>query len=135
MQLSSEDLSRLTGVDHHDSEALVAVTLAGEPVGYALLRQLAHRAGVPGSKRSPELPCRNRDMIQLLRELGPAVKNHYEQGGVVEVEVELPTNAERATRPRIFGRRAGPPSIPRVSINRSLQAGHNRPRSCPQKGP
>jgi GNAT superfamily N-acetyltransferase len=127
-QLSSADLSRLTNVDHHDSEALVAATPAGEPVGvaryirlgkestgaevavtvvdewqqrgvgYALLRKLARRAREVGIETFTGICLGdNRSAIQLLHELGPAVKNHYEQGGVVELEVELPTNADADT--------------------------------------
>lgn len=127
-QLTSEELAYFTELDHRDHQALVAVTPSGKiigvaryirfgkassgaevavtvvdewqrhGVGYALLRQLAHRARDAGIEAFTGIClANNRDMIQLLRELGPAVKNQYQQGGVVELEVELPTDADPDT--------------------------------------
>jgi GNAT superfamily N-acetyltransferase len=79
--------------------AEVAVTVVDEwqqrGVGYALLRLLARRAREAGIATFTGICLAdNRNMIQLLRELGPAVKSTNDRGGVVELEVELPTDAD-----------------------------------------
>jgi len=80
------------------TSAEVAVTVVDEwqqrGVGYALVRELARRARNAGIETFTGICLAdNRKMIQLLRELGPAVKSQYEEGGVVELEVELATDA------------------------------------------
>jgi GNAT superfamily N-acetyltransferase len=127
-ELTHDDLSYLTAIDHEDSEALVAISPDGDPVGvaryirlaekpsaaevavtvvdewqgrgvgYALIRQLAERARQVGIETFIGICLTgNREMIQLLHELGPTVRDRYDHGGAVEVEVELPTDADPAT--------------------------------------
>lgn len=118
-ELSDAQLSYLTEVDHHDHEALVAVSDAGEGLGVArfvrledptaaeaavtvvdawqgkglgtaLCNLLAERAREEGIERFTALLLANNDQMQdVLATLGPAHVLSRDVG-TVEVEVALP---------------------------------------------
>ena len=130
--LTEAELSRLTAVDHHDHEALVAVdddghlvgvaryirregrptaaevavTVAdewqGRGVGTELLTRLIARAGDEAIETFVA-SClgTNRDMIVLFRELGESVKSTGMSAGVLELEIELPTDADHLVTPAL----------------------------------
>ena len=123
-RLTRGDLAYLTELDHHDHEALVAVTPAGEIVGVAryvrlgprsrlaevaltvadewqrqgigtgLLQCLARRATEQGIQTFVGVClATNKDMIELLRRLDREATVSTIDGGLVEVDVTLPTAA------------------------------------------
>jgi L-amino acid N-acyltransferase YncA len=117
-RLSPRELDRVTHVDHRDREAFVvldrdaligigsyersagsdAAEIAfevddaqqGRGIGMLLFERLAAAARERGIRRfvANVLP-QNRRMLQLFREAGLAEQTHFE-GGIVEVELELP---------------------------------------------
>ncbi len=120
--LSDAYVRYLTDVDHHDHEALVALTSDGGSVGVArfvrsradpeaaevavtvldewqgrgagtaLLARLADRARAEGIVRFTALMlATNRDMLELLENLGP-VRILEQSVGTVEVEITLPAS-------------------------------------------
>jgi GNAT superfamily N-acetyltransferase len=122
-ELRDRDLEYLTEVDHHDHEAIVAQMPGGEPlgvarfvrtsedsaeaavavaddwqgkgVGTALLTRLAERAREEGISRfTATCLSTNRDMLQLLRELGPT-RILRSGDGVVEAQIDLPASAAK----------------------------------------
>jgi len=79
--------------------AEVAVTVVdewqGRGVGTGLLRRLAQRASETATGRFLAVCLAgNRDMLELLHELGPVVAEHSLGDDVVEVEVDLPAEPE-----------------------------------------
>jgi RimJ/RimL family protein N-acetyltransferase len=122
-QLTPAQLTYLTDVDHHDHEAVVAESPDGTPMGVAryvrvdpesstaevavavvdrhqgkgvasaLLDRLADRAREEGVERfTATALATNDDVIDLLARMGPT-STAPAQGGVVEMEIELPVEA------------------------------------------
>ncbi|MQA76397.1 MAG: GNAT family N-acetyltransferase [Solirubrobacterales bacterium] len=88
-------VARYVRLRERPEAADVAVTVAdewqGRGVGTALLERLARRAITAGIIRFVGVClAANEDMIELLRDLGPAVTRRHAGGSVIEVEVELP---------------------------------------------
>jgi GNAT superfamily N-acetyltransferase len=101
-------------------KAEVAVTVADEwqhrGVGTALLERLAKRARASGIDSFIAVCLtRNRDMLQLLRELGPLKTcEKPDDAGVIEAEVELPASTEATTpAPRVSASAAPRPAVRR----------------------
>jgi RimJ/RimL family protein N-acetyltransferase len=118
-RLTEDELTRLTVLDHHDREALVAFEPGGElvavaryfalddptraevaiaiaddwqhrGVGTAILSQLMRRASADGIQTFvASCLADNRDMIKLFRELGERVTFTGQGAGVVELEISL----------------------------------------------
>jgi GNAT superfamily N-acetyltransferase len=130
-RLTASQLDYLTELDHEAHEALIAVTEAneivgiaryvrnredprqaevavtvadewqGRGVGTALLQLLATRARQNGIEYFIGVClAENREMLQLFDELGPTSRRRSD-GGVIEVEVMLPTTATHAIRPAL----------------------------------
>ena len=119
-ELNSQTLDYLTDVDHHDHEAVVAVNpLTGVGVGVAryvrsrddpqsaevavtvaddwqgrgvarlLLEELADRARAEGVKQfTAVVQAQNERAVRLVERIGPL--EHTEEGGYLEVKVQLP---------------------------------------------
>ena len=87
------------------AEAAVAVldNWQGRGVGTELLRRLATSAREAGVESfTASCFAWNHEIQDLLHELGPHTRTRSEGGGVVELEVELPTaDEERALRPAL----------------------------------
>jgi GNAT superfamily N-acetyltransferase len=129
-KLTPAQLTYLTDVDHHDHEAVVAEAPDGTPMGVAryvrvepdsstaevavavidrhqgkgvasaLLDRLAERAQDEGVDRfTATALATNDEVIELLSRMGPTT-TAPSQGGVVEMEIELPveTHAESSLR-------------------------------------
>jgi GNAT superfamily N-acetyltransferase len=124
-RLSSAELDYFTHVDHHDHEALVAldgpeivgvaryirdrervavaevaVTVVDDwqrrGVGTALLEALARRAQANGIHSfTATVLAENALMLTVLHELGVVARERLLAGGVIELEVELPTDSPR----------------------------------------
>jgi RimJ/RimL family protein N-acetyltransferase len=121
--LSAAQLTYLTDVDHHDHEAVVAISPDGNPMGVAryvrvdpdsdaaevavavpdryqrngvataLLQRLTERAQDEGVRRfTATALAGNDDVIDLLAQMGPMTRAPVD-GGVVEMEIELPVEA------------------------------------------
>ena len=136
-RLSPRLLRYLTEIDHHDHEALVAESVDGEPVGVAryirleddheaaelavavidhwqgkgaateLLTRLAARASEEGVERFvATCLAENLDVIELLEELC-AKRTGQAEGGLIEVEMELPAADERPLRAALRRAAAG----------------------------
>lgn len=132
LELRDAELRRLTEVDHHDHEALVAVdpnnglvgvaryvrledspakaevavTVADEwqarGVGTALLARLTAHAQDEGIELfTASCLADNEDMLILFRELGQSVRQTGAGAGVVELEIELPTDAQHLLAPAL----------------------------------
>jgi RimJ/RimL family protein N-acetyltransferase len=128
-ELSEEQLSYLTAVDHRDHEALVALEPAGDAVGVArfvrvsddvaecaivvaddwqnrglgteLLERLVERAREEGVDRFTALVlAENKDALRLLERLGDAVRRA--EGSQLELEIELPARAESSAPLRLI---------------------------------
>ena len=121
-ELSDEQLSYLTAVDHHDHEALVALAPdSDDAIGVArfvrvsdnvaecaivvaddwqnrglggeLLERLVRRAHEEGVERFTALVLAdNTDALRLLERLGDTVR--HSEGSQLELEIELPDRAE-----------------------------------------
>lgn len=124
-ELTEKELTYLTEIDHVDHEALVAVDTQGtiigvaryirlqrpstaefaiavvdewqhRGIGTALLNRLVDRARSNGIQSfSAVCLATNLEVVRLLEEIGRPVARHRAAGGVMEVEIELPTTASR----------------------------------------
>ena len=129
-ELSDEQLSYLTAVDHHDHEALVALDPDGDDavgvarfvrvsehvaecaivvadewqnrgLGSELLERLVERAHDEGVERFTALVlAQNTDALRLLERLGDTVR--HSEGSQLELEIELP--ARRRIEPAAAAR-------------------------------
>ena len=93
-----EGVARYIAASGASSVAEVAVTIAdewqGRGVGSALLARLMGRARDEGIDTfTASCFANNREMLMLFRELGKEVEILGQSGGVIEVEIELPTTA------------------------------------------
>ncbi len=128
-ELSDEQLSYLTAVDHHDHEALVAldpdrydaigvarfvrvsehvaecaIVVADDwhnrGLGSELLERLVKRAREEGVERFTALVlASNNDALRLLERLGETV--HHRDGSQVELEIDLPARAGSSPQLRL----------------------------------
>ena len=126
-RFTAAQLRYLTEIDHHDHEALVALSPTArrsgsratfatrEPeaaeaavvvvddwhnrgVATELLTRLAARAGQEGINRfTATALAQNREALDLLRDLGPA-QTRVLGDGTVEMRIELPVTERRGTR-------------------------------------
>jgi RimJ/RimL family protein N-acetyltransferase/nucleotide-binding universal stress UspA family protein len=129
-ELSDQQLSHLTAVDHHDHEALLALdpesddaigvarfVRVGDNVaecaivvaddwqnrglGGALLERLVQRAHEEGVERFTALVlAENTDALRLLGRLGDTVR--HSQGSQLELEIELPERVETSAPLRLL---------------------------------
>jgi RimJ/RimL family protein N-acetyltransferase/nucleotide-binding universal stress UspA family protein len=129
-ELSDQQLSYLTVVDHHDHEALLAVDASnGDAVGVArfvritddvaecaivvadewhnrglgseLLERLVERAHEEGIERFTALVLAdNTDALRLLERLGDTVRRR--EGSQVELEIELPARPDASSQVRLI---------------------------------
>jgi L-amino acid N-acyltransferase YncA len=91
-----EGVARYIGLPERPDVAEVAVTIAdewqGRGVGTALLSRLMERAREEGIESfTASCFADNREMRALFRELGRDVHDVRASGGVLELEIELPT--------------------------------------------
>ena len=98
-------VARYVRQDADPKRAEVAVTVLdawqGRGVGTTLLHLLARGAAEHGiTQFSGVCLAENREMLQLLDELGPTTHRRAD-GNVTEVEVTLPTTATHAIRPAL----------------------------------
>jgi RimJ/RimL family protein N-acetyltransferase len=148
-ELSDEQLSYLTAVDHHDHEALVALApdsddaigvarfvRVGDNVaecaivvaddwqnrglGGALLERLVERAHEEGVERFTALVlAENTDALRLLERLGDTVR--HSEGSQLELEIELPARAESSASLRLVLAAAAPGLlVPAISMWRQV---------------
>jgi RimJ/RimL family protein N-acetyltransferase/nucleotide-binding universal stress UspA family protein len=158
-ELSDEQLSYLTAVDHHDHEALVALALdsddaigvarfvrVGDDVaecaivvaddwqnrglGSALLERLVQRAHEEGVDRFTALVlAENTDALRLLERLGDTVR--HSEGSQLELEIELPERPESSASLRlILAAAARGLLVPAISMWRQVaDFAHHRGRA------
>jgi RimJ/RimL family protein N-acetyltransferase/nucleotide-binding universal stress UspA family protein len=158
-ELSDEQLSYLTAVDHHDHEALLALDPASEEaigvarfvrvgeevaecaivvadewqnrgLGGALLERLVQRAHEEGVERFTALVLAgNTDALRLLERLGDTVR--HSEGSQLELEIELPDRPESSASLRlILAGAARGLVIPAISMWRQVaDFAHHRRRA------
>jgi RimJ/RimL family protein N-acetyltransferase/nucleotide-binding universal stress UspA family protein len=158
-ELSDQQLSYLTAVDHHDHEALVALSPEDDDaigvarfiriserdaecaivvaddwqnrgLGSALLERLVDRAHEEGVERFTALVlAENIDALRLLERLGDTVR--HSQGSQLELEIELPARAESSPQLRmVLAAAARGLVVPAISMWRQVaDFAHRRGRA------
>jgi RimJ/RimL family protein N-acetyltransferase len=99
-------VARYIRLDERPAAAEVAVTVVdewqGRGIGTALLTRLIERAEEAGIETFvASCLATNKDMIVLFRELGQSVRRTGLGAGVLELEIELPTDASHLVRPAL----------------------------------